>query len=544
MSEATKDYSKLPTVSPLGAPLDWAWLRGAKSEWGVRPKPSPRGLTMLDIAVGSYGEVPEHPTHRSMAPRGADIEPGTPDMGYILNDKADVWADNTRELYEEAVARQWSATRDIPWGELQELDDDVEHAMCQLCTLLTEVEMIAADLPAKWMWRMNHEFIEAKMFLCTQMMDEARHAEVFRKRALANGGGLLLSRNGATSLLRTIIEAKSYTQATALMHLLGEGFVLDLFRMGELIAPSDVEKRIFRMCMQDEARHVAYGTMHIRYSVEHDPDVAEEIHEALDHGEMVLTEFGTAPDVSTALAVLLAGGVEHVEDKGFPLSLEMTKKQFSSYLARCERAGISRLERTKIPLDLLGIDIEAIRSAREGGMKIDTHRVLLGARGRDERASRAVPAARRGRHGRRDRDAGRDAAAVRRAARVRGHPLRARGGGRARQSVRVPPRRPTRRVAGDVRRHRGARPRDRAADDQQSGAARRRHRAGRDRPDGPRQVLAVQPDAAGVLRRCEQAARVGGRAMSVPNCPNCGKPDHACARRALRLVGVARRCAT
>ena len=115
-------------------------------------------------------------------------------MGYILNWKTDMWADNVVELYEEAVARQWSATRDIPWGDLAELPSDVEHAMCQLCTLLTEVEMIAADLPAKWMWRMNHDFIEAKMFLCTQIMDEARHAEVFRKRALANGGGLLLSR--------------------------------------------------------------------------------------------------------------------------------------------------------------------------------------------------------------------------------------------------------------------------------------------------------------------------------------------------------------
>jgi len=53
MPDATKDYSQLPPTSPLGAQLDWAWLRGAKSEWGVRPKPSPRGLTMLDIAVGS-----------------------------------------------------------------------------------------------------------------------------------------------------------------------------------------------------------------------------------------------------------------------------------------------------------------------------------------------------------------------------------------------------------------------------------------------------------------------------------------------------------
>lgn len=32
-----KDYSQLPETSPMGAPLDWAWLRGAKSEWGVHP---------------------------------------------------------------------------------------------------------------------------------------------------------------------------------------------------------------------------------------------------------------------------------------------------------------------------------------------------------------------------------------------------------------------------------------------------------------------------------------------------------------------------
>ncbi|HNJ98921.1 MAG TPA: hypothetical protein PLV13_12400 [Ilumatobacteraceae bacterium] len=349
-------YDQLPSTSPLGQPLDWKWLRGAKSEWGVKPTPGPRGLTMIDIATGSYGEVPDNPQYRTMAPRGCDVDPGTPDMGYILNKKSDVWADNVVELYEEAVARQWSATRDIPWGELPELPNEIEHAICQVCTTLTEVEMIASDLPAKWMWRMNHDFLEAKMFLCTQIMDEARHAEVFRKRALANGGGLLMSRGEGESMLRTIIEAKTYTQATALMHLLGEGFILDIFRMGELISPSPVEKRMFRMAMQDEARHVAYGTMHIRYAVEQDPDVAEEIHEALDHGEAVLTNFGTNQDFGTALAVLLGGGVDDIETKGFPLQQEMSRKQFTSYLARCERAGISRLHRTKLPLDLLGID--------------------------------------------------------------------------------------------------------------------------------------------------------------------------------------------
>jgi hypothetical protein len=363
VKQPTRSYDSLPTETPLGFPLDWGWLRGAKSEWGVRPKPGPRGLTMMDIAVGSYGEIPDHPPRRTMAARGCDIEGESPDMHYILNDKSQVWSENVMELYEEAVARQWSATRDIPWNELQELPDDIEHAMCQLCTMLSEVEMIASDLPAKWLWRMNHDFLEAKMFLCTQIMDEARHSDVFRKRALANGGGLLKSKGGASGLLRSILDAKTYTQASALMHLLGEGFVLDIFRQGELISPTNVEKKIFRMAMQDEARHVAYGTLHIRYAIEHDPDVAEEIHEALDHGEGVLMEFGTNPEVSTAMATLLAGGIDHIEDRGFPLSQELTVKLLTSYLARCERAGLGRIERTLLPLDLLGIDKETFTPA-------------------------------------------------------------------------------------------------------------------------------------------------------------------------------------
>ncbi len=354
---------ELPTTGPMGFPLDWSWLQGARSEWGVHPKPSSRGLTLMDIAVGSYGDVPDNPRQRSMAPRGADVDDGMPDMGYIVNTKSGVWAENVSELYEEAVARQWSAARDIPWNELQELPSDVEHAMCQLCTMLTEVEMIAADAPAKWMWRVNHEFIEAKMFLTTQIMDESRHSEVFRKRALANGGGLLRAAKQTEGLLATILRAKTFAQTTALLHLLGEGFVLDLFRQGELISPTHVEKRIFRMCMQDEARHVAYGTLHLRYAIERDPDVAEEVHEALDVGEQVLLEFGTVPSVTSALATLLAGGVERVEEDGFPRLQQLMAKMLTSYLARCERAGLNRLERTRIPLELMGIDRDRIAVA-------------------------------------------------------------------------------------------------------------------------------------------------------------------------------------
>jgi hypothetical protein len=127
-------------------------------------------------------------------------------MGYTYNEKYQVWAENVVPLYEEAVARQWSATRDIPWDELKQLPEDIERAQCQIATLLTEIEMIASDFPAKWLWQMNQHFHEVKMFLCTQAMDEARHLEVFRKRALANGGGLLRCLTGTEMFLRTILH--------------------------------------------------------------------------------------------------------------------------------------------------------------------------------------------------------------------------------------------------------------------------------------------------------------------------------------------------
>jgi hypothetical protein len=341
--------------------FDWSWLRSTNSEWGVRARPSKVGLTMRDIALGSYGEVPDHPPRHTMAPRGSDIDPDVPDMGYTVNSKAEVWSENLLDLYEEAVSRQWSATRDIPWTELPDLDPDIEHAMCQLCTVLSEVEMVASDFPAKWLWRINHDFVEAKMFLCTQVMDEARHTEVFRKRALANGGGLGKAKAVVERFLKLILDAESYDEGSALMHLLGEGIVLSLFRAGELIAPSAVEKKIFRLCMQDEARHVAYGTMHLRYRLERDPSMAEDFHAYLDKGEEIIGMLFTTPEVVEPTTLLVAGSVKAAEDMGLAGADMLRGRVIEEYLERCDHAGLSRRGRLKLPAELLrGVGVEEV----------------------------------------------------------------------------------------------------------------------------------------------------------------------------------------
>src|SRR4030042_735104 len=88
--------------------------------------------------------------------RGAAARPEAPRIGYLLGGKSDVWSENAAMLYEEAVQRQWSSATDVPWETLKPLPDDLERAMCQLCTFLTEVEFIAGDTPGQGLPRISN----------------------------------------------------------------------------------------------------------------------------------------------------------------------------------------------------------------------------------------------------------------------------------------------------------------------------------------------------------------------------------------------------
>ena len=333
------------------------WLTDKRPEWGIKAerRDARRGLTLMDINNAYAGEALDVAPGRSMAARGATLDPDAvyPDMGYVLNAKYQVWADNVVPLYEEAVQRQWSVTRDIPWDTLQPLPDDLERAQCQISTFLTEVEMVASDFPAKWLWRMNQHFHEVKMFLCTQAMDEARHLEVFRKRALANGGGLLRCRADTEMGLAGILLAPTYIQGSFLMHVGGEGLILDLFRAGEFLAQNKCEKEIYRLCMQDEARHVSYGTMHLKYFLEHTPDrkaVEEELHVVADTFERGFATFLVNPWLVEPLAVLAGGGMAHI-DRGMDAVKLVWQRIVQEYLNRCDLAGFDRRSRIKLPAE-------------------------------------------------------------------------------------------------------------------------------------------------------------------------------------------------
>ena len=326
---------QLTTEEPAAPDVDLSWLDASATRAGMAAKPGKRGLTLDEISVGAYalGAGAPDDTER---PRGVAARIGVPRVGYHIREASNVWSQNTSLLYEEAIQRQWSSATDIPWRELAPLPDEIERAMCQLCTFLTEVEFIAGDTPAQWLPRISNEHFETKLFLATQIMDEARHLDVFRKRALANGGGLMKASPGTN--LRTIIDARDFTEMSSIMHVQAEGFVQSMFRMGELIAHSDVEKRIFRLCAQDESRHLGFGVMHLKYVLETEPQRREEIHSYFDEAERTDPGRGTfSQDTAEALVILLGDGDA---DEGSKKLFALQRRQVNEYLHRLEVAGL------------------------------------------------------------------------------------------------------------------------------------------------------------------------------------------------------------
>ena len=318
---------------------DFSWMHPG-SELGVHATPGPRGLRLEDVDKGSYGEIPMHANGPGFLPRGAAAALGASRYGHALDERTQVWAHNVRKLYEEALQRQWSSATDIEWDQIKPLSDDLERAMCQLCTFLTEVEFIAGDIPGKWMPNIPDEYYEVKLFLSTQMMDEARHLDVFRKRALVNGGGMLFTRRRGSSGGVGAIGADNFDEVTLTLHVLGEGFVQTIFRAGEYLGKSEPEKKIFRLCLQDESRHVAFGTMHLKYLLESQPDRRAEVHKYLDYVESQLSDGAAIGlDVPMSLATLMAGSADRIEE-GFKMVGELNRKVVEEYLQRLSAAGM------------------------------------------------------------------------------------------------------------------------------------------------------------------------------------------------------------
>jgi hypothetical protein len=245
-----------------------------------------------------------------IAPRGARIERGGPEFGFTLRQKRDVWARELNSIYSQATANQWSAGRDIPWHQLPKLPQDVEAAVAQVMTFLTENEFAALYVPARFIPRIHPHYREVVEVLAMQVVDEARHGEAFIRRAEAGGAEL-----GTTALtgqlsLKTLLEEPDFTTATFLLCVMGEGTFLTLLKFLADHAPDPVTDVLTRLAHRDEARHVAFGVEHVRYVFEHKPEARATMAAAVERRSQMLASIsGLSPYVHDALVIYAGGGL-------------------------------------------------------------------------------------------------------------------------------------------------------------------------------------------------------------------------------------------
>ncbi len=203
------------------------------------------------------------------------------------------------KLYEKAKRSQWNGETDLPW------DTEVDQEKVVLANAEQNLEMsgfggVGMDLAgtplAKWgdkewiefgvesqNWTLSQfmhgeqgalictaqivetvPWIDAKYYASTQVMDEARHLEVFAKYLDTKLSGHYPVNAHLRMLLDDIIGDARWDMTYLGMQIMVEGLALAAFGFIHTLTTEPLLKKLLRYVISDEARHVAFGVLSLQ----------------------------------------------------------------------------------------------------------------------------------------------------------------------------------------------------------------------------------------------------------------------------------------
>jgi P-aminobenzoate N-oxygenase AurF len=200
------------------------------------------------------------------------------------------------KLYEKAKTSQWNVTTDLDWSTdvdpekvaaelsggttmrfraLQEIEDSpVKHfgdkewsevgiqMQNSLLSQFLHGEQGALLCTARIVETVP--WIDAKYYASTQVMDEARHVEVFAKYLDEKMTRQYKINDNLRSLLNDILADSRWDITYLGMQIMVEGLALAAFGMMQNITNEPLLKKLLRYVMADEARHVAFGVLSLQ----------------------------------------------------------------------------------------------------------------------------------------------------------------------------------------------------------------------------------------------------------------------------------------
>ena len=200
-----------------------------------------------------------------------------------------------RKLYEKAKVGQWNATTDLPWDTEVDVEKTVKLDQEILGTGL-DVNTFIGTPVAKWgdkewlnfgiegrNWQLSQflhgeqgalictakivetvPWYDAKLYASTQVVDEARHVEVFGRYLNEKLGGSYQVNAHLRMLLDDIINDSRWDMTYLGMQVMVEGLALAAFGFLHQLTQEPLLKQLLRYVMSDEARHVAFGVLSLK----------------------------------------------------------------------------------------------------------------------------------------------------------------------------------------------------------------------------------------------------------------------------------------
>jgi hypothetical protein len=199
------------------------------------------------------------------------------------------------KLYEKAKTSQWNGSTDLPW------DTEVDQEQVVIANAMQnggfEAGLDLTGTPfAKWTdkewiqmgihqqnWMLSNfmhgeqgalictakivetvPWIDAKYYASTQVVDEARHVEVFARYLDEKLSGHFPINPHLRMLLDDIVEDSRWDMTYLGMQIMVEGLALAAFGFMHQLTTEPLLKQLLRYVMSDEARHVAFGVLSLK----------------------------------------------------------------------------------------------------------------------------------------------------------------------------------------------------------------------------------------------------------------------------------------
>jgi hypothetical protein len=231
--------------------------------------------------------------------------PGTDpnEIEHIVKDNADAiftWDYSLsrpalRKLYEKAKTGQWNGSTDLPWSTDVDVERTVAADQAVLGTGFDPNVYIGTPVEKwkekEWLefgiesrnWTLSQflhgeqgalictakivetvPWYDAKLYAATQVVDEARHVEVFARYLEEKLGGGYHVNAHLRMLLDDIVNDSRWDMTYLGMQVMVEGLALAAFGFLHQTTGEPLLKQLLRYVMSDEARHVAFGVLSLK----------------------------------------------------------------------------------------------------------------------------------------------------------------------------------------------------------------------------------------------------------------------------------------